>query len=64
MTPLLQDKNVVVYGAGGYMGDAVARAFALEEARVFRAGRTGTGLDEVARVDAFDGRRGEGSTGA
>ncbi len=37
MTLLLQDKNVIVYGAGGPIGGAVARAFAREGAGVFKA---------------------------
>jgi NAD(P)-dependent dehydrogenase (short-subunit alcohol dehydrogenase family) len=36
---LLIDKVVVVYGAGGAIGGAVARAFASEGARVFVTGR-------------------------
>lgn len=64
---LLLDKRAVVYGAGGAIGGAVARAFAREGARVFLAGRTlakldavareisaGGGLAETARVDALD----------
>ena len=66
---LLENKNAVVYGGGGAIGSAVARAFAREGARVFLAGRTPTRLDEVAagiraaggtaetaRVDALDER--------
>ncbi|HET7271312.1 MAG TPA: SDR family NAD(P)-dependent oxidoreductase, partial [Rubrobacter sp.] len=45
---LLQDKNAVIYGAGGAIGGAVARAFAREGARVFLAGRTQTKLEEMA----------------
>jgi len=37
---LLQNKNAVIYGGGGAIGGAVARAFAREGARVFLAGRT------------------------
>jgi NAD(P)-dependent dehydrogenase (short-subunit alcohol dehydrogenase family) len=43
---LLQDKTAVIYGAGGAIGGAVARAFAREGARLFL-----TGLN-VAKVDA------------
>ena len=46
---LLNNKNAVVYGAGGAIGGAVARAFAREGARVFLAGRALAKLDEVAR---------------
>jgi 3-oxoacyl-[acyl-carrier protein] reductase len=45
---LLENKNAVIYGAGGAIGGAVARVFAHEGARVFLAGRTLTTLDEVA----------------
>lgn len=46
---LLQDKKAVIYGAGGAIGGAVARAFAREGAEVFLAGRTLSKLDAVAR---------------
>ena len=45
---LLENKNAVVYGAGGAIGAAVAGAFAREGARVFLAGRTRATLDKVA----------------
>ncbi|WP_405576816.1 SDR family NAD(P)-dependent oxidoreductase [Streptomyces sp. NBC_01092] len=45
---LLKDKVAVVYGAGGAIGGAAARAFAREEARVFLAGRTAAPLDKLA----------------
>src|SRR5215218_10360236 len=64
---LLENKNAVIYGAGGSIGGAVARAFAREGARVFLAGRTLSTLEEVAeqirsaggvaetaQVDAFE----------
>jgi 3-oxoacyl-[acyl-carrier protein] reductase len=67
---LLEDKVAVVYGGGGLIGGAVARAFAREGARVFLAGRTPAKLDavadeisaagglvETATVDALDERR-------
>lgn len=70
---LLEDKNAVIYGAGGSIGGAVARAFAGEGAHVFLAGRTLSRLDEVAaeirasggaaetaRVDALDEQAVEG----
>jgi NAD(P)-dependent dehydrogenase (short-subunit alcohol dehydrogenase family) len=66
---LLENKNAVIYGGGGAVGGAVARAFAREGARVFLAGRTLATLDKVAedisaaggvaetaRVDALDER--------
>jgi len=37
---LLEDKNAVIYGGGGKVGGAVARAFAREGAKVFLTGRT------------------------
>jgi NAD(P)-dependent dehydrogenase (short-subunit alcohol dehydrogenase family) len=45
---LLENKVAVIYGAGGPIGGAVARAFAREGARVFLAGRTQAKLDKVA----------------
>jgi 3-oxoacyl-[acyl-carrier protein] reductase len=45
---LLENKSAVIYGAGGSIGSAVARAFAREGARVFLAGRTLESLEEVA----------------
>jgi 3-oxoacyl-[acyl-carrier protein] reductase len=66
---LLEDKNAVIYGGGGSIGGAVARAFGREGARVFLAGRTRSKLDavaddirsaggaaETAEVDALDER--------
>jgi NAD(P)-dependent dehydrogenase (short-subunit alcohol dehydrogenase family) len=67
---MLEDRVAVIYGAGGSIGGAVARAFAREGARVFLAGRTAATLDavageirskggraETATVDALDERR-------
>jgi NADP-dependent 3-hydroxy acid dehydrogenase YdfG len=45
---LLENENSVVYGVGGSVGSAVARAFAREGAKVFLTGRTLGMLDEVA----------------
>jgi 3-oxoacyl-[acyl-carrier protein] reductase len=45
---LLEDKNAVIYGGGGSIGGAVARAFGREGAKVFLAGRTRAKLEEVA----------------
>ena len=45
---LLENKVAVIYGAGGSIGGAVARAFTREGARVFLAGRTREKLDKVA----------------
>ncbi|RAY12818.1 3-oxoacyl-ACP reductase [Actinomadura craniellae] len=45
---LLENKTAVIYGGGGSIGGAMARAFAAEGARVFLAGRTAAKLDAVA----------------
>ncbi|MCX5234221.1 SDR family oxidoreductase [Streptomyces prunicolor] len=45
---LLTDKTAVIYGAGGSIGGAVARAFAAEGARVHLVGRTRETLEAVA----------------
>jgi 3-oxoacyl-[acyl-carrier protein] reductase len=52
---LLENKNAVIYGGGGSVGGAVARAFAREGAKVFLAGRTQTTLDSVAEEIAAAG---------
>ncbi len=64
---LLEGKNVILYGAGGPIGSAVARAFAREGAAVHLTGRTAERLErladdirsaggraETARFDVFD----------
>src|SRR5215467_8250626 len=64
---ILQDKVAVIYGAGGAIGGAVARAFASEGAKVFLTGRhrapveivgkdifSAGGYAEVAEIDALD----------
>ena len=64
---LLENKNAVIYGGGGAIGGAVARAFAGEGTGVFLAGRTlatleaveeeirsAGGVAETAEVDALD----------
>jgi NAD(P)-dependent dehydrogenase (short-subunit alcohol dehydrogenase family) len=45
---LLSKKNAVIYGAGGGIGGAVARAFAREGATVFLTGRDLKGVEAVA----------------
>jgi len=63
----LKNKVAVIYGAGGAIGGAVARAFAREGAKLFLAGRhrapveavakeivSAEGLAEAAEVDALD----------
>jgi NAD(P)-dependent dehydrogenase (short-subunit alcohol dehydrogenase family) len=66
---MLKDKVAVIYGAGGAIGGAVARAFAAEGARVFLTGRrlapveivakdvaSAGGSAEATEVDALDER--------
>jgi 3-oxoacyl-[acyl-carrier protein] reductase len=47
---MLQDKVAIVYGAGGSMGGAIARAFAGAGASVFLAGRNLRTLEAVAKA--------------
>ncbi len=56
---LLKDKVAVIYGGGGSVGGAVARAFAREGATVFLAGRTLAKLDQVAEEIVAAGGRAE-----
>ena len=64
---MLKDKVAVIYGAGGAIGGAVARAFASEGANLFLTGRqlapvdvvaeevkSADGAAEAAEVDALD----------
>jgi NADP-dependent 3-hydroxy acid dehydrogenase YdfG len=64
---MLKDKVAVIYGAGGAIGSAVARAFAREGANLFLTGRhlapvetvakeilAAGGSAEAAEVDALD----------
>jgi 3-oxoacyl-[acyl-carrier protein] reductase len=54
---LLANKNAVIYGGGGAIGGAVARAFAREGAKVHLAGRTLASLDAVAGdIRSFGGQ--------
>ncbi len=46
---MLKDKIIVVYGAGGAIGGAVARAFAREGAEVFLTGRVKAPVEAVAK---------------
>jgi NAD(P)-dependent dehydrogenase (short-subunit alcohol dehydrogenase family) len=46
---LLENKNAIIYGAGGSIGGGVARTFAREGATVFLVGRTREKLDAVAK---------------
>jgi NAD(P)-dependent dehydrogenase (short-subunit alcohol dehydrogenase family) len=52
---LLEGKNAVIYGAGGYIGGAVAREFASQGANAFLAGRTRGSLEAVASDIEADG---------
>lgn len=65
--PLLGGKNVIIYGAGGAVGSALAHAFSREGAKVFLTGRTlatvehaakeivgSGGTAEAAEIDALD----------
>ena len=52
---LLEGKNAVIYGGGGSIGGAAARAFGREGARVFLAGRTPATLEAVAAAIRADG---------
>ncbi len=46
---MLKNKVAVIYGAGGAIGGAVARAFASEGARVFLTGRRRAAVEAVAK---------------
>lgn len=59
MSMLLENKNTVIYGAGGAIGGAVARAFVREGARVFLAGRTLAKVEMVAKEIRATGRTAE-----
>jgi 3-oxoacyl-[acyl-carrier protein] reductase len=70
MTAALEGRNAIIWGGGGMVGGAVARAFARHGARVHLCGRTPDPLEavaagireaggsvEVALVDALDERQ-------
>jgi NAD(P)-dependent dehydrogenase (short-subunit alcohol dehydrogenase family) len=59
---MLKDKVVVVYGAGGAIGGAVARAFAGEGARLFVTGRLRAPVDAVAQDIVSAGGSAEAAT--
>jgi len=52
---LLKSKNAVIYGGGGAVGGAVARAFARHGARVFLTGRNLRSVEKVATAIAAEG---------
>ena len=55
VSPILQGKRAVVFGAGGSIGAAVAKEFAAEGAELFLAGRTGSNVEQVAKQIKADG---------
>jgi NAD(P)-dependent dehydrogenase (short-subunit alcohol dehydrogenase family) len=59
---MLKDKVAVVYGAGGAIGGAVARAFASEGARLFVTGRLREPVDLVAKEIVSAGGSAEAAT--
>src|SRR6476661_11220885 len=74
---MLKDKVAMIYGAGGDVGGAVARAFAREGAKLFLSGRHlrkveavaadvigRGGVAEAAEVDALDEQAVENYVGA
>jgi 3-oxoacyl-[acyl-carrier protein] reductase len=56
---LLENKNAVIYGAGGPIGGAVAHAFAREGANVHLTGRTRDRIDALAKEIRSVGGRAE-----
>ena len=52
---MLEGATAVVHGAGGFVGGAVARAFAREGAAVYLTGRTAAGLEQTAAAIAAEG---------
>lgn len=59
---MLQDKVIVIYGAGGAIGGAAARAFAREGARLFVTGRVREPVDAVAKDIVSAGGSAEAAT--
>jgi NAD(P)-dependent dehydrogenase (short-subunit alcohol dehydrogenase family) len=57
VTKLLEHKNAIIYGGGGFLGSGVARTFAAEGATVFLAGRTEAPLRAAAERIAQSGGR-------
>jgi 3-oxoacyl-[acyl-carrier protein] reductase len=60
---VLENKNAIVYGAGGSLGAAVATAFAAAGARVFLTGRTLSSVQKTAAAILAAGGKAEGSGG-
>lgn len=59
---LLEGKTAVIYGGGGSIGGACARAFAREGATVFLCGRTPETLEQVAEDIRSAGGKAETAT--
>jgi NAD(P)-dependent dehydrogenase (short-subunit alcohol dehydrogenase family) len=59
---LLENKVAVIYGAGGAIGGAVARAFAAERARLYVTGRVRAPVDAVAKDIVAAGGQAEAAT--
>jgi NAD(P)-dependent dehydrogenase (short-subunit alcohol dehydrogenase family) len=59
---MLKNKVAVIYGAGGAIGGAVARAFASEGAKLFVIGRLQAPVDAVARGIVSAGGSAEAAT--
>jgi NAD(P)-dependent dehydrogenase (short-subunit alcohol dehydrogenase family) len=56
-TPILKGKQAVIFGAGGSIGSAVAKEFAMEGAEVFLSGRSKSSVEAVATSIAAKGGR-------
>lgn len=56
-SPILKDRRAVIFGAGGSIGAATARAFSAEGAELFLAGRGRSSLEGVARQISESGCR-------
>ncbi|MFI5159962.1 MAG: SDR family NAD(P)-dependent oxidoreductase [Sphingobacteriales bacterium] len=52
---ILKNKNAVIYGAGGAIGSAVARAFARQGAKMFLTGHSHDSLEIVAEAITMEG---------
>jgi 3-oxoacyl-[acyl-carrier protein] reductase len=56
---ILQNKNAIIYGAGGSLGSAFGKAFAAAGARVFLTGRDTALIQEIADEIAASGNKAE-----
>ena len=57
----LQGKNAIIYGAGGSLGSAVAKALAKAGAKLFLTGRTLSNVQKVANEIISAGGKAEAS---